>query len=308
MHRVTLIMIGAVGLLTLSATAMKDAKYVGSKECIACHESTHGLLVAAYLKTLHYHAMTDAGAKPAAIVARFEADSPVKKADVKYVLGTGRVYQNYLDKDLKVLPGKWDANKKEWVAIDPADGATECVGCHTTNFDPKAKTWTELGVGCESCHGPGETHAESMEAEDIVNPRKLPGEKRSMVCGRCHAVGEDPTGKLAFSVTFLPGDDLAAHFKLKSPCPDAANSQYNDFTASEHAKTGTKCSTCHDSHGDKAKAEHQLNRPINEQCMACHSAKLKSLKDHAPSAGPKDSCATCHMVRASHRFEKPKAN
>ena len=109
MHRMTLIVISAVALLAFAAVANRDAGYVGTEECLACHESTHASLTAAYLKTMHHRAMTDAVAKPAAIVAKFDADSPVKKADIKYVLGVGRVYQNYLDKDLKLLPGTWKA-------------------------------------------------------------------------------------------------------------------------------------------------------------------------------------------------------
>ncbi len=306
MHRTTLIALAALALLAFAAVASKDTGYVGSQECISCHESTHESLTAAYLKTKHHAAMTDAVAKPSAIVAEFDADSPVKKADIKYVLGVGRVYQNYLDKNLKVLPGEWRVKEKKWVKTDPVDGATRCVGCHTTNFDPQKKKWTELGVGCESCHGPGEDHVDSMEAGDIVNPRKLTADKRDMICGQCHAVGTDPTGKLAFSTTFRPGDDLSAHFKLKTPGPDAANSQYNDFKASQHGRTGMMCTNCHDSHGDKAKAAFQLTKPINELCMSCHEAEIKSLKEHAPDAAPSDTCATCHMPGGSHKFEKAK--
>ncbi len=83
--------------------------------------------------------MADATKKPDAIVAKFDANSPVKKADIKYVLGRGKVYQNYLDKDLKVLPGEWRVKEQKWVAIESVDGATQCVGCHATNFDPDSQ-------------------------------------------------------------------------------------------------------------------------------------------------------------------------
>lgn len=289
-----------------AAWAKKGAKYMGHAQCIACHKSTHAALIAGHAKTAHASAMVDVAKKPEAIVAKFDASSPIKKEDVKYALGLGKSYQNYLDKDLKVLPGKWDTKTQSWAAIASVDGVTQCVGCHVTNFDPDAKSWTELGVGCESCHGPGEAHAESMEIADIQGLKKLDSKKKTMVCGQCHSVGTDTTGKCAFPVTYLPGGDLDKSFKLKDPGEKLQNRQYNDFITSKHYEGGMACADCHDPHGDKTKAPHQLKQPINDQCLACHAATIDSLKKHAPSAGPDDTCATCHMVNGSHKFQKAK--
>lgn len=288
--------------LTLAVSARKDARYVGSEECGICHEDTHGALIQAHLKTPHHLAMIDASDKPEAIVAEFNSDSPFKKDDIKYILGTGRKYQDYLDKDLKVLPGRWDSKAKKWIDVEPVDGAAQCVGCHVTNFDPQKKTWTELGVGCESCHGPGGEHADSMDPADIIDLRKLDPNKRTMVCGQCHAFGTDPTGKFAFPVTFLPGDDLGERFKLKDPGEHTQNTQYNTFVTSKHAEAMT-CTSCHDTHGDKTTAKPQLRRPINDQCLGCHKPTVESMQAHAPNAKPDDTCATCHMLKSSHAFK-----
>lgn len=297
------IVVAAIGAAFAAATK-KEAKYIGSADCVMCHKSTHKELLAAYDKTAHRVAMTDVAKKPEAIVAKFDGDCPVKKEDIKYVLGKGQVYQNYLDKDLKLLPGQWDVKTQKWVAIPSVDGATQCVGCHVTNFKPEAKTWTELGVGCESCHGPGGDHADSMEAKDIKTLKSLDAKKLNMVCGRCHATGTDMTGTHAFPTTFMPGDDLTTSFKLTDPGDSMKNRQYNDLMASKHAEGGMKCTTCHDTHGNKSKAAPQLKLPINDQCLACHKATVVSLKAHAPSAAADATCATCHMVNGSHKFEK----
>jgi len=306
MRRIVAVAIAAAVVLGAgyAAWGKKNAKYIGSEQCAMCHKSTHAALIAGHAKSAHRAAMTDATKKPEAIVAKFDDKSPVKKEDIKYVLGLGKSYQNYLDKDLKVLPGKWDTKSQSWAAIASVDGATQCVGCHTTNFDPDAKTWMELGVGCESCHGPGAAHAESMDAADINTFKKLDSKKKDMVCGQCHSVGTDTSGKYAFPTTFLPGDDLDKSFKLKDPSESVTNRQYNDFITSKHYAGGMTCATCHDPHGDKAKAAHQLKQPINDQCLACHSSTIESLKKHAPSAGPDDTCATCHMVNGAHKFQK----
>ncbi|MGC8861326.1 MAG: multiheme c-type cytochrome [Armatimonadota bacterium] len=297
----------------LGVSAKKTAKYIGSAECAVCHEDTHPAIIKAHAGTMHQGAMADASKNPKAIVAVFDSDSPINKSQVRYVLGTGRVYQNYLDQNLKVLPAKWLVKEKKWIKQDPVDGAAQCVGCHVTNFDPVSKTWKELGVGCEACHGPGGAHSESMEAGDIVNPKKLDQKKLNMVCGQCHSVGTDPAGKYAFSPTFVPGDDLDKHFKLKEPGASTPNSQYNTFLTSKHEAGGQKCTSCHDSHGDKAKEKHQLRIPINELCLGCHrmalgnTAAIPDLKSHAPTAADDATCASCHMHGGSHAFKKTSA-
>ena len=295
---------------SFGVSAKRAAKYVGSEDCAVCHEDTHPEIIKAHAKTLHHGAMWDATKDPKSIAATFGPDAPIKKADVKYVLGVGKVYQNYLDKNLKVLPAKWLVKEKKWVKQQPVDGATQCVGCHVTNFDPVSKKWTELGVGCEACHGPGGEHADSQDPKDIINLKNLDQKRANMVCGQCHAVGTDTSGKYAFSPTFVPGDDLNKHFKLKTPGPGAANSQYNTFLASKHESGGQKCTSCHDAHGVSAKGPHQLRNAINDLCLSCHSMKLgeteavKDLKSHAPDAAPDATCASCHMEAGSHAFGK----
>lgn len=296
--------LAVVACAGLAAWAAKNSKYIGSAQCLACHKDMHEALTNGYNKTAHRAAMADATKKPNAIVAKFDDNSPIKKSDIKYVLGTGKVYQNYLDKDLKVLPGEWNTKDQKWVSIESVDGATQCVGCHATNFNPNTKTWTELGVGCERCHGPGSEHAESMEASDINGLKTLDSKHKDMVCGQCHSVGNDPTGKYAFPTTFSPGEDIDKHFKLKDVGEHARNSQYNTFIASKHYQGGMYCTTCHDPHGDKTKAKPQLKRAVNDQCMACHASTIESLKSHAPTAAADATCATCHMPSGSHKFAK----
>lgn len=302
------IIIGSIVVLAVgaafAAATKKDAKYIGSAQCATCHKSTHAALIAGHDKTAHRVAMVDATKNPAAILAKFDASSPIKKEDIKWVLGKGQSYQNYLDKDFKVLTGQWNTKDQKWTVIPSVDGATQCVGCHVTNYNPDGKTWTELGVGCEACHGPGAAHADSMDPADIQTLKSLDAKKLNMVCGQCHAVGTDPTGKYAFPTTFLPGDDLNASFKLKDPGDATMDRQYNDFMTSKHAQGGMKCTTCHDSHGNKAKAAPQLKQPITDQCLACHAATIGSLKSHAPDAPADATCATCHMVKGSHKFQK----
>ncbi len=105
---------------------------------------------------------------------------------IDYTLGAKR-YQGYLstlpDGRIYVLPAFWHIESRRWVdwrEITPIpDQAHDlrqiwnanCFNCHATNlaqgFDVTSKTykstWTEMGIGCEACHGPGRTHIAMME-------------------------------------------------------------------------------------------------------------------------------------------------
>ena len=106
---------------------------------------------------------------------------------VDYTLGAKR-YQGYLatlpEGRIYVLPVFWHVASKRWIdwkEITPVpDGAhnlrqiwnSNCFNCHATNIvqgynvdEQKFKsTWSEMGIGCEACHGPGREHVTLMDA------------------------------------------------------------------------------------------------------------------------------------------------
>lgn len=85
-----------------------------------------------------------------------------------------------------------------------------CAGCHQTGLVTKAETtsyggtdveeavtgYSELNIGCESCHGPGAAHAASRNPGDIINPDNFKAlgvtglRLANQVCGACHHRGE----------------------------------------------------------------------------------------------------------------------
>ncbi len=110
-------------------------------------------------------------------------------------------------KALDSLRAEEKTEAKENAGLDPAKDYSEdkkCVGCHTTGFgmeggyeieDPSKYT---VGVGCESCHGPGKkyrlSHREAsdrFDKEKIRTPRQTladAGEEFEFVerCKSCH--------------------------------------------------------------------------------------------------------------------------
>ena len=125
---------------------------------------------------------------------------PPETFEVTYTLGARR-FQGYLSKlpdgRIYVLPVFWHNETKRWIdwkeitpiPDDPDHDLRQiwnvtCVNCHATNlvrnFNPAANTfattWTEMGVGCEACHGPGAAHVALMNEWEKTPSSRRPGE------------------------------------------------------------------------------------------------------------------------------------
>src|SRR5262249_46331370 len=120
-------------------------------------------------------------------IAVAHGDRAAETFDVEYTLGAKR-FQGYMstlpDGRIYVLRVFWNVAWQRWLdwkEIAPVPDSNSdlrqiwnvnCFNCHATNlrrnFDVAtrtfATTWTEMGVGCESCHGAGRAHLELMEA------------------------------------------------------------------------------------------------------------------------------------------------
>ena len=296
--------LGAACALILAASVWLVAEdFKGSKLCKMCHANLHKPIVDGFAKVAHPKAFADVTKNPEAIVAAFDANSPITKEQIKYTLGSGRTAQAYLDANLRTLPARWSVKDKKWVAATEQDAKTQCLGCHVTGYNAAAATWTENGVTCEACHGPGSAHTAGDKTK-IINPRKLTSGKGMMVCGQCHSKGTDPSKTYAFPMGYKVGDDLAQSFVDAQPTTAGADQQYSDLKRSKHFTKDVTCVTCHDPHGAGTTLPNQLRKPINELCLGCHPGK--DMKTHAPSASADATCAKCHMPNGRHTFIKPK--
>ncbi len=273
---------------------------------------------------------------------------PAEKFRVDYTLGARR-FQGYLstlpDGRIYVLPVFWNVQTKRWVdwkEITPVPDSDHdlrqiwnvtCFNCHATNlaknFDLKsrtyASTWTEMGIGCEACHGPGREHVDLTEAwrRDpstrpaydsrasnpnlgkilrIFSPRSADRRQVYDSCAYCHG------NKSNVFVGFKPGDryeDFALPFLISQPIPD--NDPQGDYwpdgrpnrfnrpqalTLSGCFMSGqVTCTNCHVGHGSKN--DHALKVPIeqsNALCTQCHktfrsSSSQLSAMSTPPSSG-----------------------
>jgi predicted CXXCH cytochrome family protein len=251
---------------------------------------------------------------------------------VDYTLGAKR-YQGYLstlpEGRIYVLPVFWHLDSQRWVdwqEITPIpDGAhdirqiwnTNCFNCHATNivrgFDAKTRTyrstWTEMGIGCEACHGPGREHVALMgawEKDPASKPKYDSSSKNRQLsdtlkifstrssdprrvydtCAYCHG------NKTHVFTGFKGGDayaDYALPFLMSEPIPendpqgefwpDGRPNRFNRpqaLTLSGCFQAGAvTCTSCHVAHGSRHEFSLKVNinqgRNGDALCTQCHT-------------------------------------
>lgn len=240
-----------------------------------------------------------------------------------YVIGSGSVAVTYMAEEngrLFQLPLTWyrdhgwdfspgyDVNNARFGRLVP----DRCIACHSSYPVPVRSIdgkYAELrpGIGCERCHGPGALHVAERKADaprdsgydpTIVNPARLPLERRLDVCEQCHVHTEVTVlreGRTAFSYQpSQPLRDQYAFFKIAGDIDIVSHAdrlrQSACFLATRTTSRPLECATCHNPH---LPPPDSLAR--NQPCQSCHASP--SLKNHASRID----CVSCHMPRVQER-------
>jgi hypothetical protein len=302
-------LIAAIIFLLAYATAnAQGPDYIGADKCGLCHGAKYD----SFQETWHARILRPANEET--VLGDFTSTDPdltFALDKVAYVVG-GQFSQRYLtevDGVLYVLPAQWNVASSEWVPYH-REGWQErpysryCAGCHTTGFDAQTETWSEAGVQCEACHGPGSEHvALAGDRTQIINPALLDFQGQTEVCGQCHSRGTDPTGVHEFPVDYQPGGPLSLDDAFIAAAdeeyfwPDgssrAHHQEYLDWQKSPHV-AGVGCIFCHVSHSHGETA-HQTRWVGNHRCLICHEEN-RDLKAHVPYMQAQTAfCTDCHM-------------
>lgn len=236
--------------------------------------------------------------------------------------GGQRWYHLYPNRPLK--PG----DPLHWTGIDQ-NWNYQCAWCHSTNlqknYDAKSKTfqttWSEVSVGCESCHGPASDHISwtkgakhpgdgrgfAVRFDERKQANWVMGEsgqahrtaprttaKEIEVCARCHGrrqqFSSSADSMRVLLDAFRPSMIEPGLFHADGQQRDEVFN-YASFAQSKMYAAGVTCSDCHNPHSGKLVADG------NAVCSKCHApARFDTTAHHHHAEGSAGSkCASCHM-------------
>jgi predicted CXXCH cytochrome family protein len=264
--------------------------------------------------------------------------------DVKWVIGH-RWKQRFIGEmngQEVVYPAQWSIKEKKWQSYEGKsdwwypthkDWKTRsnfklCAGCHSTGSDHYKQKWVELNIACESCHGPGKTHAETPKLGNIVNPSRLRVERSLDVCLSCHQAGKPPGDEYAWPVGYRPGLELSKYWQGFEPESGKQTAEFwhngtahknrvqgNTFLQSVMHDNGLQCTNCHQSHGSLHRSLTVKAAETNALCLTCHGPgknvgpKYQTLDEHTHhsplSVGSQ--CIECHMTKTGANSVKAEA-
>jgi predicted CXXCH cytochrome family protein len=243
-----------------------------------------------------------------------------------------------------------------------------CIQCHSTAGQPRddsrstkpASRAAELGIACEACHGPAEqhvqqhanpwqrlkshmdrrSHPESAHSSDgrvtsaltsgaaILNPKHLPHERSTQVCGQCHAVKWhlDREAWLRSGAAYKPGDDLDETSPLIRPRKFPEQTWLPEYLKTDHEFLGgmfwpdgiirvtgrefngliesacyqrgqVSCLSCHSMHQSDPNDQLAAGMNGNQACLQCHARYAENLAAHTHHKpdSPGSQCYNCHM-------------
>lgn len=216
-----------------------------------------------------------------------------------------------------------------------------CADCHSTNlrkgYDVATRefstTWSEISVGCESCHGPGSRHVElandnrvsasetgltatlderagvtwrfDLSAMKPVRSASRTTNREIEVCARCHSRRSQITDNWHAGQPFENGFRAnTLEPLLYYPDGQQRDEVYTtgSFLQSRMHAAGVTCSDCHNPHSGK------LKLPGNATCTQCHQSPTYDSADHhfhAPGSAAA-ACTSCHMPTTTYMVVDPR--
>lgn len=285
--------------------AFMAATFVGNEACQPCHSD----LYKSYISSPMARSSGKVLDTPEGQFRRLRIDTTGSahwdafQRKLDYFIGSGAHGRSYIvvrDGFLYQAPFTWYTQKQRWDAspgyehdrslrwsrpIEP-----NCLWCHASSTRPIYGTqnryadppFTQDGVSCERCHGPGSEHIAGKSG--MVNPALLEPARRDAVCAQCHLSGEARIDKAKKSIAmYRPGELLSDYVTYFTAGQGAmkATSHYEKLSVSAcKTASGDKlwCGTCHSPHRDVS---------TRTACLSCHQA----------NCGRGADCASCHMPK-----------
>jgi hypothetical protein len=200
----------------------------------------------------------------------------------------------------------YDEMQQRAAAGEPVNVATDA------RFD---STVAELGISCETCHGPGSVHVARAASTltslamrfnagrdaSIVNPERLPADRSAQVCGQCHGQRTPKTPDLIRTwvetgPTYRAGQPLHEHVDMVWQHTRLPVKGQEDLFALRFWGDGTPRLSAYEYQGLLLSACHQ---EADLTCIDCHSMHggdpAGQIEEHNRGNAP---CLQCHQPLA----------
>ena len=349
----------------------EHAKWAGSQHARAMQEATERTVLGRFDGATFSHAGVTSTFSRRDGKFMVRTDGPggaLADFEVKYTFGVFPL-QQYLvpfpGGRLQALGVAWDARPasaggQRWFHLYPDDTPRpgdplhwtgidqtwnyQCADCHSTNvrkrWDAAARrydtTWSEIDVGCETCHGPGAEHLAWAKKEGdwerwnaskgltvALDERRgvtwglaagVPTATRSTprtaqreidACAPCHARREQFSDDRQAGTPFL---DAFRPARLEPRLYHADGQQrdevytWGSFLQSKMYAAGVTCADCHDPHSGKPHATG------NAVCAGCHAPATfdTPAHHHHPGGSAETACVACHMPATTYMRIDPR--
>jgi len=179
----------------------------------------------------------------------------------------------------------WQSGAHSQALTDPvfttdweADGQPpECLGCHTTGYDPATGAYAEAGITCAACHDP-------VPVNHPLAPASM--SHSAKLCGTCHRDTEfewESSRHGQSDLTCIDCHDPHATTiragDTSELCANCHGTRVAAFAHSNHAEQGLTCTDCHITlTGDQpgmghATHSHSFQVDLNT-CTRCHEYEI----------------------------------
>lgn len=287
------------------------------------------------------------------------ADGKLQDFEIRYTVGVEPLQQYLVELEggrLQALDLAWDTKRKRWFHLYPDQTAeaddglhwsgpykswnARCAECHQTDFKKNysakrktyASTWSELAVGCQSCHGAGEAHLAWAKEVGSFNAdawrgidtkgllAELQGASQTSelnLCSKCHSRRSQFGANSPASTA-----DFNDHYRLALLRDGLYHSDgqindevyvYGSFLQSKMHQRGVRCTNCHEPHSGSLVADG------NAVCTQCHNPSGRdelptltrklydSISHHFhKSGGAGAQCVSCHMAEKIYMIVDPR--
>ncbi|PWB54735.1 MAG: hypothetical protein C3F06_03805 [Candidatus Methanoperedenaceae archaeon] len=208
--------------------------YTNSSLCKTCHEKKYN----DWYSTMH-RVMLTTNTSGAVMNLTVPDGKNWTTTNVSYMI-VGKTSFYYLNETGQFFSKYYTANS----TFASYSGSYSCGGCHTTNYSATGNqsglsgivgTWTEEGITCENCHGPG------------GNGHQVTINKTGGDCNKCH-YGDSRQGQ-ALTNKHATGPAEESMSRSCTQCHSPYDRYMTGYAASLETAANVTCFVCHNPHG-----------------------------------------------------------